>query len=101
MRDEGEIHSEALDYTGVAIPVDRLNPFFSFKDEPSYTVSFFRGGNPQDKIGELVFDSGKLDFRGEVTEAGGIFVDFILKTFNAKVQGMIAQRIEEFKSTGE
>lgn len=96
MNNEDERSIKDWDYKDIAIPADKLKPF-SFKEEPSYTITFFRGGNPQDTVGELDFNSGKLDFKGDVTEAGGLFVDFVLKTFNAKVQEMLAQRTTEVR----
>jgi hypothetical protein len=55
--------------------------------EPNHTILFFNKEHKE--LGKLDFNGDKLKFEGDVEESAKVFFDFLLSSFN--------QRIEEIK----
>ena len=64
-----------------------------FKIEPSsYSIIFHKDDI---KIGELSFDTGKLVFTGDTEKSAEIFLEYIISSFNQKLQEVIEKRADQ------
>ncbi len=66
---------------------------FRFINNPRpINISFFK---ENEKIGEFTEEDGNLTFKGDVTESGQKFVDYICNTFNERINELVKNKIKE------
>lgn len=53
----------------------------------------FRSSNNLDYLGEFYEEEGILKFKGDVHESGKVFVDFICKSFNNRIDDLVKEKI--------
>ena len=73
------------DYTKLSIEGD----FIFFK--PDYSIKFIFNKDNGKEIGCLDFNGDKLKFEGDMEESAKIFIEFILNTFNQKIEEIKAE----------
>ena len=79
MKDQNTIKAEEKDasYLSVGQPI-------SFHDTTSHYISFHNKENKE--VGKLDFNGDKLVFEGNVEESAEKFIEFLLNTFNDKIE---------------
>ena len=61
-------------------------------DKPDYSIKFiFNKDNGTKVIGCLDFNSDKLKFEGDMEESAKIFMEYLLKSFNQKIEEIKAE----------
>jgi len=52
--------------------------------EPNHTIQFFNKEHKE--LGKLDFNEDKLKFEGDTYESAQVFIDFLLRIFNQKIE---------------
>jgi hypothetical protein len=63
------------------------------KIEPQYNLVF---NDAKGEVGRLEFDKGQLVFKGDVDQSTQCFLDFLLESFNGKVDSIVNDAIEDY-----
>ena len=59
--------------------------------KPSYMLCFHKNNQ---QVGFFDFNEGKMHFEGDLTESGKVFVDWILNSFQERIDAAVAEERE-------